>query len=280
MTEPILRAEDERAWDAWMKVVRMHSRTRAFAHAVDRARRVAGDELERAERPSVSWSGGKDSTVLTHLVAGIGHRALVVVSEKDDLDFPGEEAYVRELADAWSVDLRILRPPVSPRAWIEAHAGDMAGCEDVHGRAAGLSRACFYGVMAEADEGRDLVFLGLRAGESGIRRGLIETRGIAYDLRGYASRHLGERQRRCNAIGHWRGIDVYAYAEAHAIPLLPVYRCIGWLPETRTRPWLIRKSWWLPGSHAANGQAAWLRRYYPSLWATFRRWFSDAAAYA
>jgi hypothetical protein len=61
--------------------------------------------------------------------------------------------------------------------------------------------------------------------------------------------------------------------------LLPVYRCIGWLPEHRLKPWLIRKSWWLPGKSAAKGQVAWLRRYWPSLWERYRTWFPDAASF-
>ncbi len=277
--EPILRAEDHRAWANWQNACWLHARTATHRRAVDQAKRIAGAELAKARAPSAAWSAGKDSTVMVHLLAGLGAERLLVHSEKDDLDYPGEEDYVRRHAAAWGLELRILRPPVSPLAWIEEHAPAMSGGEDIHGRLAGLSEACFYRVVEAADRDRDLVFLGLRAEESGIRRRVRQSRGLAYDLRGFATAHPGERQRRCSPLGDWRGIDVYAYALQHEIDLLPVYKCIGWLDEHRQKPWLIRKSWWLPGAHAGQGQAAWLRRYWPSLFAVYKRLFRDAAAY-
>mgnify|MGYP002146530534 CR=1 FL=1 len=40
---------------------------------------------------------------------------------------------------------------MSPVDWIAARAARMSGGEDIHGRNAGLSKACFYGVMEAAD---------------------------------------------------------------------------------------------------------------------------------
>ena len=56
-------------------------------------------------------------------------------------------------------------------------------------------------------------------------------------------------------------------------------RCCGWLPEHRQKPWLIRKSWWIPGAHAANGQVAWLKRYWPSLYAKLAELTYDVRSY-
>lgn len=272
--EPRLRAEDHRAWNAWMKVVWLHGRTLAFRRAVDSAQRVASLALESAERPSLGLSGGKDSTCMAHLVGALAGRRLTVYSEKDDLDYPGEEEYVLRYGEAWGLQLEILRPPVSPTAWIEARAARMSGGEDVHGRSAGLSKACFYGVVEAAEAKHDVSFLGLRAEESAGRRAHRARRGLLYEVKSRPG------LRRCMPIGDWKGIDVYAYAEAHGIELLHVYRCIGFLEEHRRNPALIRKSWWLPGKQARHGQAAWLRRYYPSLFEKFRRWFPDALSYA
>ena len=272
-TEPILRAEDHRAWDGWMRAARIHRRTRQYVRVVDTAKRVAAEALEKGVAPSVSYSGGKDSTALTHLVCvELGAAPRVVVhSEKDDLDYPGEEAYVREHATAWGLRLNILRPPTSPVEWIAKRAARMSGDDDVHGRTAGLSKACFYGVMEAADREHDVSFLGLRMEESGVRKILLASRGLLYQLKSGLWR--------CNPLGHWRGIDVYAYLDQHGIEPLSVYRCVGWLPEHRQNPALIRKSWWLPGIHARHGQTAWLRHYYPSLYERYRSWFPDAASF-
>jgi hypothetical protein len=202
---------------------------------------------------------------------GLGADVLAV-SEKDDLDYPGEEEYVRALAAAWGLRLEIVRPPVSPMAWLLERRGSLSAGEDVHGRSAGLSKACFYGVMEQANRGHDLVMMGLRAEESGHRKALRRGKGLVY--------HLKTGQRRAIPIGDWTGLDVFAYLQAHDIEPLPVYRCCGWLPEHRHKPWMIRKSWWLPGAHAKHGGVAWLKRYWPSLFRTLTALTYDSRSYA
>ena len=291
--EPILTDEDRAVWAEWMEVCEVHARTGAHRRRVDEAVATVREaidlpEVRDAERPpSVSWSAGKDSTVMTHLVcvlAGLADR-VDVVSEKDDLDYPGEREYVERYARAWGARLEILTPPVSPREWIAKHAPDMLSHDDVHSRKAGLSKAVFYGLMEASNAGRGLTMLGLRAEESGIRQMVVRTSagkardrverkasGPTSDLTYW---HAGGRQWRCLPVGKWKGVDVYAYALTHGIELLPVYRCVAFMH--REEPDRIRKSWWLPGAHGAEGQIAWLRRYYPSLYRQLREWMPDAA---
>lgn len=293
MAEPILTDEDREAWDEWQEVAYAHSRTSAHRRRVDEAVKAVREAVDLPEArdaprlPSVSWSAGKDSTVMTHLVcvlAGLASR-VEVVSEKDDLDYPGEREYVERYAREWGARLEILTPPVSPKEWIAKHAPEMFACDDVHSRKAGLSKAVFYGLMEESDRGRGLTMLGLRAEESGIRQMVVrksagkarervreERAGPSSDLTYW---HSGARQWRTLPVGKWRGVDVYAYAQTHGIELLPVYRCVAFMH--REEPDRIRKSWWLPGSHGAEGQIAWLRRYYPSLYRQLREWMPDAA---
>jgi 3'-phosphoadenosine 5'-phosphosulfate sulfotransferase (PAPS reductase)/FAD synthetase len=301
-SEPILTADDRACWDSWMRAAREHSRTQAHKRLVERARRGVVEILDHIDahpvetppgstpkRPGVSVSGGKDSTVMAHLVcvtAGCASR-VEIVSEKDDLDYPGEREHVEALASLCGAPLTILTPPVSPREWIaEAAArGELRSCDDVHSRAAGLSKACFYGLMEADNEGRPLVFLGLRREESGVRtmvanralgmRTRARAAGVEWPETGLSYWHKGGSQWRCLPVAEFAGIDVYAYAAAHDLELLPVYRCLALMH--RVKPWMIRKSWWIPGGHAADGQIAWLRRYYPSLYRQLRAWMPDAS---
>lgn len=268
--EPLLRPEDVRAWDLWLRAARIHGRTQAHRHAVDGARRIASDALARGVRPSASVSGGKDSSALAILLGELGAR-VPVLSEKDGLDYPGEEDYVRALCLRAGLPLTILRPPLDPVVWLERRAGRMSGGEDQHGRRSSMARACFYEVMEAADRDHDVSFWGLRAEESGRRAALRAARGATYTLRSGLVRSA--------PLIDWRGLDVYAYLDERGVDTLPVYKCCGWLPEHRADPSRIRKSWWIPGTHAAQGQAAWLRHYWPSLYAQFRAWFPDAASY-
>ncbi len=275
MNEPHLRPEDHRAWAGWMRACMINRRTNAYRFAVDSARHIIETSLERGDgrRKSASLSGGKDSSALVHLASTITSD-FDVITEKDDLDYPGEETYVRALANrcGFSPRLKILRPKISPVEWLEQRAGAMSGGEDMHGRGAGLSKACFYNVMAEAEQGYGVTFWGLRAEESRARAKLMQVRGCLYTLTTGVIR--------CHPLGHWRGIDVFTYLDENGIEPLHVYKCCGFLPHHRHNPALIRKSWWIPGVHAANGQASWLRHYYPSLFDRFRRWFPDANTFA
>lgn len=272
LPEPVLDAEDRRVWEGWRRTFVVHTRTAAYRRAVEQARQVAARALEGAASPLVSWSGGKDSTALAHLVrVGLGANVLAV-SEKDDLDYPGEEPYVRDLAAAWGLRLEIVRPPVSPMTWLLERRGRLSAGEDMHSRSAGLSRACFYGVMERANEGHDVILWGLRAEESGRRRTLLATKGPLYQLK--------DGGWRAAPLASWTGIDVFAYLQAYGVEPLPVYKCCGWLPEHRAKPWRIRKSWWIPGAYAANGQVAWLRRYWPSLHVRLAELAPDHRCYA
>lgn len=268
--EPILRADDLRAWDIWQRAAAVHASTQAFARRMNGAKHIVDRTLSKASRVACAWSGGKDSTCMAHLVTvEMGAKGVELLSEKDDLDYPGEEAYVAELAAQWGATLRIVRPTISPTSWLNEHATEMGVGDDIHGRRAGLSKVCFYRLMEEANRSYDAVMLGLRAEESAQRKALRRRRGPVYPLRSQGGQIRGL------PIIDWKGIDVYAYAISRGIELLPLYRCIGFMHATK--PWMVRKSWWLPGDSATYGGVAWLRRYYPSLYAKMQEWFPGAS---
>lgn len=256
-----------------MRTARVHATTQAFARKVDSAKRLVDRALSGAKAPQVSWSAGKDSTAMAHLVTvGCGARDVELFCQKDDLDFPGEEAYVRELAATWgATNLRVVRPTFSALEFVrkEARRGQHLG-DDIHGRGAALSKAVFYPLVKQANDGHDCVMLGLRSDESGRRRILRERMGRLYWVK-------GDGLMRALPIADWSGIDVYAYLESVGVDPLSMYRCIGLMHTLE--PWRLRKSWWLPaGNGVGHGQVTWLRRYYPSLYAVCRDLFDETSA--
>jgi phosphoadenosine phosphosulfate reductase len=268
--EPVLSQEDIDVWERWQEVCSVHAKTSSFKRKVDSSCKLVVQALSHVPNMMVSWSGGKDSTVMAHLVRRLVGARLPVVSEKDDLDFPGEETYVRRLAAEWDMDLRVVHPPSSPWEWFVKHGSSLKVGEDIHGRSAGLSKACFYNVMVEVNRGYDGVMLGIRGKESTVRQNLRNARGRFYELKDGTFRAL--------PIADWSGLDVLAYAHAYSVELLPVYRCVALMHENE--PWNIRKSWWLPGSSAWFGQITWLRRYYPSLYARLASVMPQARMFA
>lgn len=267
--EPVLADDDRAIWSTWVETAATHARTRSHARRIDAARRVLDGVLTNTPDAAVSWSGGKDSTVMTHLACVLHGAPWKVYSEKDDLDFPGEREYVESLSRAWGLDIEILTPPFSCAQWIADHAAEMHVGEDIHARAARLSKAAFYPLIEASNARHDCTLLGLRTEESAIRRHVRISKGLHY--------RLANGRWRALPIADWPAIDVYAYAVSHGIDLLPVYRCVGFMH--REKPWMIRKSWWLPGSSASYGQIAWLRRYWPSLYRTLCGWFPRATMF-
>ena len=261
MVEPKLRQDDRECWASWLRAGLAHSKTQAFARRVDRARAAVLDAMVDSSNPCVMWSAGKDSTMLTHLVS---HEVpgVRVYSEKDDLDYPGELEYVSTWGESFGVNLEVLTPPVSPATWLATNGHLFRGYDDMHSRAASLSKACFYGVVEAASAKHDLVFLGLRTEESRGRRMNRACRGLVYDT--------NRGQRVAQPIADFRGLDVMAYAVKHGIDLFAVYQCVA-LMHSR-EPWHLRKSWWLPGSHSARGGVSWLAHYYPSLYTRLCSW--------
>jgi 3'-phosphoadenosine 5'-phosphosulfate sulfotransferase (PAPS reductase)/FAD synthetase len=260
MNEPLLSTADLRIWNTWTLAALAHARTREHTKRVVQARRIIGTALETANNWAVMWSGGKDSTAMADLALGLDSN-LELVSEKDDLDFPGEREYIEKLATRWGARLTILEPSISPAAWMAEHGADMRGDADIHSRAAGLSKACFYGVV-EAYTSTRPIMLGLRAEEGQGRNKNRAKRGTVY-------RKRSDQWVAC-PLSDWSGIDVYAYLISRQIPILPIYKCVAMMHKSE--PWRIRKSWWLPGSSARHGQATWLRRYYPSLYERLVSW--------
>lgn len=270
--EPILRRADLEAWDVLRRTALTHARTRLHARRLDSARAMIGQALDAAPRWCLMWSAGKDSTALTHLVRVEMGLDVEAASEKDDLDYPGEREYVERLAATWGLRLSILVPPISPRQWIADHTGELSAEGDMHSRAAGLSKACFYDLVEAHGAAYDGIFLGLRSRESRGRALNRATHGRLYRKR--PSRMHAAGQWVCTPLADWDGLDVYAYLFAHDVPMLDVYRCIAF--RDREEPWRVRKSWWIPGADARWGGVAWLRHYWPSLYRQLCEWLPDA----
>lgn len=236
----------------WRQVA-THRLTRSYRRAVDRARRNIDEALALDVDWRVGLSCGKDSTALALLLEGSGVKAMSV---KDDLDYPGEQDYLRALVGRASLEVDVLTPRERLRDFLRRERVSLVN--DLHSRAAELSAQHFYGLLDEyrAAEGYNGVFLGLRAEESRGRR-WNAGRGAVYQ-RKYDGLWVAQPLR------HWSTLDVHAFALEQEAPLLPLYLCV----EPDSDPLMLRKSWWVAGGYAATvfGHYSHLRRWWPMLW--------------
>ncbi len=171
------------------------------ADVSDVQRLIAG-ELERAQIPCVTSSFQAECVVLVHLLRAI--RPDIPVLFLDTVHhFPQTLAYRDEIVERWGLNLVTLRAAdPSPGLWQQS------------------TEACCARHKVEplfsALAGYDVWFTGLRREQSPSRAGLQEVEPFRLPN--------GTVLRKISPLAGWRTKDVWAYAKAHDIPLLPLYQ--------------------------------------------------------
>lgn len=265
MDEPVLTDQDRKIWEAWRRECLMWTRTSTHKRRVQAARDDVRRMMDICPDAYVAWSAGKDSTAMAALCAEEGIRGRYM-SIKDDLDFPGEVEYLKSVAGQLEIadKLDVVWPPISLQKWLEEH--DVRSGEDLHSRQHKFSQDCFYSVIDDYRSAAGIpgVYLGLRTRESKGRRMNRWCRGKIY-------RKL-DTETVCQPIADWAMQDVYGFMFERDIEFLHVYRCVRFA----RKPGVVRKSWWVPGHGVKDGETAWLRHYYPSLYQRLLELFPDA----
>jgi 3'-phosphoadenosine 5'-phosphosulfate sulfotransferase (PAPS reductase)/FAD synthetase len=239
----------------WKPIYLLHSQTKGFKYKVQKSKEVIKEFLDlNLGKYCCSISTGKDSTVLMHLIWK-QKKDIKFVSEKDDMDFPEEMPYLKNLEKKYSLNLDIISPNV--KLWdviLDSEKYDIT--EDIHSRNTAFSTDFFYKLMDEYKHSNNYTadFWGLRAGESKGRLMNFKRRGFYYY----------NEQRKwwvCNPLSKWTATDIFAYLFFQEIPILEVYFKTLFVGS----PENIRKSWILPSHQTSQGQAVWLRHYYPDI---------------
>lgn len=186
--------------ERWRSFFRSWAETDAHRAAVERARSTITEALARSQRPYVAYSGGKDSTVLAHLVLEQAPETMVLHWDYGRAFVP-EPVFREILANARAIGARNLRVETSP---LYQKLGRQA--RNVLGRH-------YIGRLLPqlAAEGYDLAFVALRAEESLKRRRRIRT-----------ERMIGP-VRECWPLADWSWRDVWAYIVANELPYLSLY---------------------------------------------------------
>ena len=157
--------------------------------------------LSSARRPCLTCSFQAEDVVVLHQLRAI--RPDIPVLFLDTLHhFVETYAYRDELTRVWHlnlVNLRAIDP--SPGLW-KTRADDCCARHKV-------------GPLFEALEAYDVWFTGLRRDQSPSRANLEEDDAFRLPS--------GTIIRKISPLAHWSTEDVWAYAKAHAIPLLPLY---------------------------------------------------------
>jgi 3'-phosphoadenosine 5'-phosphosulfate sulfotransferase (PAPS reductase)/FAD synthetase len=233
---------------------RVHAKTRAFKQKVRESIEITTEALFDSDvRFCIMWSGGKDSTAMTHIVKSL-LPTCPIVSQFDDCDWPEKSPYMERVAAEQGWTIHRVEPEFS--VW-ERTKMFQIGDEDLCKKSHPLTREAFLDVLHEEQEklGCSGAFIGLRSQESPGRRKNFQARGHIYQL--------NNGKWHCCPLSSWTSQDVFAYLSAVDIEINPCYfKNAIWEPEEIRLSWALPTIWW-KGQDIEH-----LRRYYPE---QFRR---------
>lgn len=227
---------------------RLRAKTREYRRRVEYATNAI-HEAQNVAKFAISWSGGKDSTALTHLVKEL-YPEVPIVIQFDDCDWPEKEAYVERVRASLGWEIHRVEPDFS--VWERMKRGRI-GEEEFCAKSHDLTREAFLAPLA-ARQGElrcNGVYLGLRVEESKAR---------AKYLRSHKELHqLSSREWRCCPLARWSAEDVFAYLVVHDVEINPHY-----LHNRFLEPEEVRISWAVPTpSSLSHGELEHYRHYYP-----------------
>ena len=141
-------------------------------------------------------------------------------------------------------------------------------CDEINSRGVELSDNFFYSIIKKYKQDNNFkgVFLGLRKEESRARRINFYKKGHTYRKK--------DGEWVCNPLSNFTAKDIYAFLLSNNINPLRVY-----MHTHFCSPEKIRKSWYLPGARACEGQALILKYYYPQLFNILEQKFKRIRQY-
>lgn len=225
------------------------SQTAQHKRRVDFSRQLIHEAMALERRNYIAFSGGKDSTVMTHLIKQ-DYPDMEMWSYKDIFHITGSKQYMIDLAEKYNWGTIVFVGPNDQEA-IDIVAITKVNICDTMGPTFRLNQI-FCECVAAQEKKFDGVFMGLRKEESRARTLNYAKRGAMYQRKdGFWV---------CNPLSLWKAEDVFAYFLENEIPIFEIYtKCLF------TDPGRIRVDWYLPGNLARHGCNQWLKYYYPEV---------------
>jgi|CZCB01.1.fsa_nt_gi phosphoadenosine phosphosulfate reductase len=241
-----------------IRLYQLHARSAAYQRRLRQAHEIVRKALEQARRPMVACSWGKDSTVTLHLVWSQKPDIEVIFCDRST-EGGGELPETYEIIEKWKRRYNLTVHRAIPEITLIDILKSMNGFGDgdMQRTKSLVRREITIGPADRLREelGGDALFLGLRAEENPLSRGLhMRFHGPIY-------RKKSGLLQVC-PIGWWTAKDVWAYIVDNGLPYHPIYDKTMF--ETREE---IRQSNWAGGFvDWKNGHWSKIRYYYPELW--------------
>lgn len=243
--------------DILKKTDLLHAKTIEFILKVNEAHNVICEALTHMKHPYLSFSGGKDSTVMLHMV--LKHKPDIPVIYWDaDASYPDTEKFIEKVVKEWK--LNFIRRKTEPILSIFRKYGVTHPQTEQKTMIATVYNP-IKKLMKEHDF--DGVFVGLRAQESKGRRNLIDNRSQLFY-------NKSQKVMECLPVAHFTVQDIWAYITANNSPYNTIYDKTAMCPRND-----IRVSYWCGESCREMGRWVWLKKEYPELYNKFASEFPE-----
>lgn len=232
---------------------RLRAKQPSFQKLVESSKKIIDKAMQRA-RFVVSWSAGKDSTAMAHMVRSVCPDAPIMI-QVDDCDWPEKAPYMDRVCLQQGWRPHIVAPDFSVWEMMQRYR---IGEDDICAQSHAVTRLAFLEPLnrIRRELGCDGVYLGFRMSESIARKRNLTRRGPLYPMK--------DGTWRCAPLWRWQASDVFAYLVSNGIEINPCYFYNRFL-----QPEDIRLSWAIPTpAGLARGAMEHLRYYYPE---QFRR---------
>lgn len=238
---------------------------------------MANDLINRALElgpASIAWSGGKDSTVLLHLVRQFSPQ-IPVIWNNTGVEFPETWPFIRSMAAEWKLDLHIAKPAAGVDFWWcvdkfgwPLFGKDIRSSQDHHvqrrlskrkGKAVEVARMSSYCCdWLKEKPSRELERgMGVKVNLIGNMVAESRTRWFAWLDRG--SLYYGKRRGMWVAwpLWAWTDNDIWTYHDHYSLPHCKIYD----MGHKRNGCWPCGMDIGIPGNHLSR-----LRVSHPKLW--------------
>ncbi len=211
-----------------------------------RSRAVIREFLGQCKKPYLSWSGGKDSTLMLYLALKEKPDIEVIYFDADSC-LPDGWEYMQKLVQEWKLNFRVVKT----RPLLEVLAE--YGLSNPRIEYQTMKATVYEPVKQLAREGYDGGLIGLRAEENRNRRLAGKKYGELFFSETY-------RMWECWPLLWWRTEEIWLYIDHHKIPYHPAYDKTKFAPREQ-----MRVSYWAGETYRTYGRFKWLEYYYPDL---------------
>lgn len=200
-----------------------------FEDKVEIAHKIVKEAFSKFKRLAVAFSGGKDSTVVLHIVRQY-NPDIPVIFANTRVEMPETIKFIRELKEKWNLNLIEVKGKYTFWQIVEKYGlpstrfltnSKIALASKGLTQLQGAPKCCWYlkeepALNMYRKKGIECVFFGITWDESYNRKWSIIKKGLLFY-------HTTHKHWKCYPIGYWSELDVWTYIEKNNIPVNPAY---------------------------------------------------------